>query len=214
MWRVVPGSSVYFFLLDKTTTGLRTMTNSTSKTLPVHLSLLSAALARSVASVLFLPVTVVKTRFEAMGPERPYRSTIHAMQTIFKVEGARSLWAGMVPTLLRDVPHSALYFAMYNYTKGVIQPLRPADSRVPMAALNFLAGVISGLTATVVSHPFDFIRTRLQTQYGQQAPSGMLEMVSKVVKVRLGAQSVPFGGGLSVQCLENVLTYSYLQLVR
>lgn len=73
---------------------------------------------------------------------------------------------------------------MYNYTKGVILPLRPADSRVPVAALNFLSGVISGLTATIVSHPFDFIRTRLQTQYGQQEPSGMIEMITKVVKVR------------------------------
>lgn len=187
MWRVVPGSSVYFFLLDKTTAGLRSVTKTEKKTLPVHLSLLSAAMARSVASVLFLPVTVVKTRFEAMGPERPYRSTIHAMQTIIKVEGARSLWSGLIATLLRDVPHSALYFAMYNYTKGVILPLRTPDSRVPVAALNFLSGVISGLTATIVSHPFDVIRTRLQTQYGSQNPDGMLQMTKKIVTVRLCA---------------------------
>lgn len=186
MWRVVPGSSVYFFLLDKTTTAMKTtMKTPNSTTLPVHLSLLSAALARSVASVLFLPFTVVKTRFEAMGAERPYRSTLHAMQTISRVEGLRALWTGLVPTLLRDVPHSALYFAMYNYMKSVILPLRSPESRIPVVGLNFVAGMISGLTATVVSHPFDVVRTRLQTQYGSTSPRGMIDMTWKMVKVRL-----------------------------
>jgi solute carrier family 25 protein 38 len=184
MWRILPGSAVYFFLLDKVTTGFRQTLSTDVKSLPVHLSLLSAAVARGAASFLFLPITVVKTRFEAMGPNRPYSSTLGALKSIAATEGIRSLWSGLVPTILRDVPHSALYFAMYNYTKSIIIPMRPPDSKVPVGVLNFSAGIISGLSATIISHPFDVIRTRLQTQYSTSSPvKGTFEMTRQIIKV-------------------------------
>lgn len=190
MWRVVPGSSVYFFLLERTTLALKEMQGTSSQLLPFHVSLLSAAIARGVASVIFLPVTVVKTRFEAMGPNRAYSSTLGALRTIARTEGVPTLWSGLVPTVLRDVPHSALYYAMYNYTKSIILPMRSPDSRVPIGALNFASGLISGLTATIVSHPFDVIRTRIQTHNSSTTsashPKGMIKTALKIVKVRFG----------------------------
>lgn len=187
MWRVVPGSSVYFFLLERTTHALKELQGTNGQLLSFHISLLSAAIARGVASVIFLPVTVVKTRFEAMGPSRSYTSTLGALRTIARAEGASALWSGLLPTVLRDVPHSALYYAMYNYTKSLILPLRGPDSRVPIGALNFASGLISGLTATIVSHPFDVIRTRIQTQSAVPSalnPRGMIPMAIKIVRVR------------------------------
>jgi solute carrier family 25 protein 38 len=182
IWRVIPGSAVYFFLLENLTASMKKNMTKEEKRLPVHLSLLSAAMARGVASILFLPITVVKTRFEAMGPTRPYTSTWNAIVSIQKHESLRSLWTGLIPTLLRDVPHSAIYFAMYNYTKSVVIPLRKPDSKIPTGFLNFGAGIISGLTATIISHPFDVIRTRLQTQYGNNKPLGMFELTSLIFK--------------------------------
>jgi hypothetical protein len=161
-----------------------------AKRLPVHLALLSAALARSIASIAFLPVTVVKTRFEALGASTPYSSTWGALRSIAATEGFRSLWSGLVPTVLRDVPHSALYYAMYNYTKSVLLPMRNPDSRIPIGVLNFTAGIISGLSATIFSHPFDVIRTRLQAQ-ASLSSLGMVNMTLKILKVR-SKQEFPF----------------------
>lgn len=184
MWRVVPGSAMYFFLLEKTTASLRKTLAPDAKMLPTHLSLLSAALARSVSSVIFLPITVVKTRFEALGAKTPYTSTWGGLRGIAATEGVRSLWSGLVPTVLRDVPHSALYYAMYNYTKSIMLPMRASDSRIPLPALNFSAGLISGLSATIVSHPFDVIRTRLQSQLLHSDSQGMLSMTIHILRVR------------------------------
>lgn len=187
IWRVVPGSAMYFLLLEKITNLLRRSDGIADirTPLPVHLSLLAGASARSAASVLFLPITVVKTRFEAMGISNPYSSTIGAMQTIARVEGVSSLYRGLVPTVLRDAPHSAFYYAMYNYTKEVLSPYRRPDSQIPVAVLNFVAGLISGLTATIISHPFDVIRTRLQTQFATRSPQGMMAIAAYMIQVCL-----------------------------
>lgn len=165
---------------------------------------------------MFLPVTVVKTRFEAMGPNRPYTSTLGALRAISATEGVGALWSGLVPTVLRDVPHSAIYYAMYNYTKSIIIPWRSPDSRVPISALNFTSGIFSGLTATLVSHPFDVIRTRLQTQYASTISTpttaarlsrGMIPTTLMILKVRPIMGSSPSTVRFYVHKIDTIVVY-------
>lgn len=164
-----------------------------------------AAASRSVASTVFLPLTVVKTRFEAMGSTRPYTSTWNAIVFIQKIEGWRSLWSGLWPTLLRDVPHSALYYSIYNHLKRVLHPLRKNDSKIPIGFYNLAAGVSAGLIATLTNHPFDVIRTRTQTQFGNQKPLGMVKMTARIVKVRTCVWPL-----MRSKDITNILTIPYL----
>uniref|UniRef100_A0A8C5CKS4 Solute carrier family 25 member 38 n=1 Tax=Gadus morhua TaxID=8049 RepID=A0A8C5CKS4_GADMO len=74
--------------------------------------------ARSVAGVLMLPVTVIKTRFES--GRYNYSSVVGALRSMCQTEGPRALFSGLVPTLLRDAPFSGIYVMFYTQTKACL----------------------------------------------------------------------------------------------
>jgi hypothetical protein len=130
-------------------------------------SFVAGVAARSVAAALMSPVAVVKTRIESTSRRDraaapPYRGTAHAVLSIARTEGAASLYSGLLPTIARDAPFSGLYYAAYSRFKEVAAT-DAAQALLPMpAARNFLAGVTAGALATVLTHPADVLKTRLQ----------------------------------------------------
>lgn len=66
---------------------------------------------------------------------------------------------GLVPTLWRDVPFSAVYWSCYEHLRMAIMPLMPASA--PFAA-SFLAGTLAGSLAAAATTPFDVAKTRRQ----------------------------------------------------
>jgi solute carrier family 25 protein 38 len=125
--------------------------------LPALRTFALGAFSRATAAVVFCPVTVVKTRMEyaAVSGVR-YRGTLHALATIARAERVRGLFSGLAPTLLRDAPYSGLYLVMFTHMRHAMG----ADAEHP--GLSFLASVLAGGVATVVTHPPDVVRTRAQ----------------------------------------------------
>ncbi len=96
--------------------------------------------------------------------QSPYRGkgTVRAVIEIAKREGFASLYSGLLPTIARDAPFSGIYFAAYTRLKvAFASPL--VVSAVPAESVRtFGAGVCAGAVATVLTHPADVIKTRLQ----------------------------------------------------
>jgi solute carrier family 25 protein 38 len=129
--------------------------------------------ARGLATALMSPVAVVKTRMEWAGRgSTPYaRGTLRALGHIRRTEGLHSLYAGLVPTLLRDAPFSGIYVAAYTHLKAVLsasvllpsgKPEDGAGSAGRAAAVHLAAGLLAGAFATLLTHPADVLKTRLQ----------------------------------------------------
>ena len=71
--------------------------------------------------------------------------------------GAGTLWRGLGPTLWRDVPFSGLYWASYEGWKAFF-----ARRGRGGAGVAFACGAASGITAALVTSPFDVLKTRRQ----------------------------------------------------
>jgi solute carrier family 25 protein 38 len=105
------------------------------------------ALARGIGAVVISPFSVLKARIE-WNPKSG-----------FKFAGARDMFVGLLPTLARDVPFSGLYMVFYRGFKWME---KPDDSSVRRFGIDFSAGLVAGLLATAITHPFDVIKTRSQ----------------------------------------------------
>lgn len=164
--RCVPGVGLHFCCLD---------------TLQSHFcagrqprageALVFGAASRSLAGVLLIPVTVVKTRYES--GVFVYKSITDALRHTYQFEGIRGLTSGLAPTLMRDVPFSGLYYMFYTQLKAFLFPLCLAKSNSPSSSspsasspslisssfVTFACGINAGLLASVTTQPMDVVST-------------------------------------------------------
>ena len=66
--------------------------------------------ARSIATTIFLPLVVIKTKIEFGSQPNMAKSA----NFIFQTEGLRGFWKGLIPTLARDGPYSGIYLVLYR----------------------------------------------------------------------------------------------------
>lgn len=154
MYRCVPGVGLYFASLHS----LKSSACVDGQPLGPITAILLGAAARTISGVIMIPMTVVKTRYES--GVYGYSGVGEAVRTIYSKEGARGLACGLLPTLLRDAPFSGLYLMFYTQIKLRI----PNEYREgPLSSpCHFSCGVMSGLLASVITQPFDVIKTKMQ----------------------------------------------------
>lgn len=108
------------------------------------------------------PIWLIKTRLQLQveATEQSYKGALHAVRTIIKQDGFLGLYRGMVPALLLT-SHGAIQFAVYERLKQLCdQHGLSADSRH-----YFVMGAASKGAATLVSYPFQVVKSRLQQRF-------------------------------------------------
>lgn len=186
LYRTVPGVGLYF-------SSMHWMRSSICQGRPSTLqSLLIGAAARTFAGSVMIPFTVVKTRVESGAFQ--YRSVPVALHSILTTEGVRGLTRGLGPTLARDVPFSALYLAFYDLLKA-----QTASSSLSPDAGHMLAGLGSGLLASLVTQPADVVKTRMQ-----MAGKGAT-VVATIATLHREAGLVSFAAGLAPRMLRRTV---------
>ena len=154
--RTVPGVGIYFCSLH----WLKTSSGEGEGATPSPLKAIALGMAaRTVAGAIMIPITVVKTRYESGIYD--YKRISHALGSIYSKEGLRGLSCGLVPTLFRDAPYSGLYFMFYTQLKRHIGA-DGGNSALYASSANFSCGVLAGFCASLVTHPFDVIKTKMQ----------------------------------------------------
>jgi solute carrier family 25 protein 38 len=129
-----------------------------------------------------MPLTVLKVRYEST--LYGYSSLVSAARDIARREGFRGFFAGYGATAVRDAPYAGLYVLVYEQSKKRLGRLfagggggNPGDNNrggggekmalSRAASINFASGVLSGVVCSVISNPFDAVKTRIQLQPGQ-----------------------------------------------
>ncbi|XP_053181286.1 mitochondrial glycine transporter B-like isoform X2 [Scomber japonicus] len=121
-------------------------------------AVLLGAGARAVAGVSMLPFTVIKTRFES--GYYNYVSVAGALKSVYETEGLRALFSGLTATLLRDAPFSGIYVMFYSQAKKSMPQEVTSSAYIPL--VNFSAGVVAGVLASLVTQPADVVKTHIQ----------------------------------------------------
>ncbi|XP_065899990.1 mitochondrial glycine transporter B-like [Dysidea avara] len=138
------------------------------------------AASRSFVGVLFLPFTVIKTRYES-GMFK-YRSVMEAVSSIWKSDGNRGLYSGLTATLLRDVPFSGLYLLFYTQGKKAVNSLLE-DPQSHSELTKLPCGIAAGMMASFITQPTDVVKTKLQTKALTGNASTTTQVFIDIIKV-------------------------------
>lgn len=108
------------------------------------------------------PLDVLRARLSVSERNTSVQQTVCNM---VRDEGARSLYRGLLTSMVRVVPFGAINFATYETLRA-----RAVDQyRVqPGAPTSTLMGALSGCTAMTIMYPVDVVRHRMMVQERQQ----------------------------------------------
>uniref|UniRef100_A0A7S0ZBV8 Solute carrier family 25 member 38 homolog n=1 Tax=Timspurckia oligopyrenoides TaxID=708627 RepID=A0A7S0ZBV8_9RHOD len=177
--RNMAGVGIYFVSLGKISDALRSVDGSLSATS----TLIAGASARSFSASLLCPLSVIKTRFEAVELRSKYSGVFNALYVIARQEGFKGLFSGLTPMIARDAPYSAMYVLFYLRSKELLSASvglpagagggfdkhkgskfvpRNASEKYRSMGVNFVSGLVGGGVATLLTQPQDVIKTRMQ----------------------------------------------------
>lgn len=154
----VPATAIYFTAYDQ----LKAFLCGRALTSDFCAPMVAGALARLGTVTVISPLELVRTKLQAQHVS--YRELGACVRTSVAQGGWRSLWLGWGPTVLRDVPFSALYWFNYELVKSWLSGHRPKDQT--SVGISFVAGGISGTVAAILTLPFDVVKTQRQVALG------------------------------------------------
>lgn len=155
----VPATVIYFTCYDQLCALLRVRMGDHAQEAP----LLAGAIARVGSATVISPLELIRTKMQSQ--KQSYTELTHCIRSAVQAEGWVSLWRGLGPTLLRDVPFSAMYW--YNYERAKALLCEHYNTTEATFAISFLSGALSGSFAAIVTLPFDVVKTRRQVELGE-----------------------------------------------
>lgn len=141
--------------------------NSKSAELKPGQTAIAGALSGCFTRATCQPLDVLKIRFQLQvepisykfGQCSKYKSIFQGFSTIYREEGIKSLWKGHIPAQYLSISYGLVQFWFYELaTKNI-----GTQSSFKLVS-DFYCGALAGSLATLISFPFDVVRTRLVAQ--------------------------------------------------
>ena len=123
--------------------------------------MMAGCISRTASVTVIAPLELVRTKLQSRENYR-YSELFPIMRNAVKQEGILSLWRGLSPMLLRDVPFSMVYWLGFEQLKVMLLSRMEYSAMVP-----FLAGSISGAVAAALTTPLDVVKTHMQVELGE-----------------------------------------------
>lgn len=184
----LPTWTIYFSVYERAKTyypNIMGPLGVTSDTINHCMAAVTAGMALSVA---VNPIWVVKTRLmiqgsyprEELRPAAPkptkrqpayYRGTIDAFRQMYKQEGVRVFYSGLVPSMFGLV-HVGIHFPIYERLKKVLRcdhtSLSADNSSYGLVWRLIVASLASKMLASTITYPHEILRTRMQMQHATE----------------------------------------------
>ncbi|KAF6148177.1 hypothetical protein GIB67_011952 [Kingdonia uniflora] len=117
--------------------------------------------------VIASPTDLVKVRMQAdgrllnQGLKPRYTGSFDALNKIARAEGLKGLWQGVVPNVQRAFLVNMGELACYDHAKRFLIRKQVCEDNI---FAHTLASIMSGLAATTLSCPADWVKTRMMNQ--------------------------------------------------
>lgn len=155
----VPATVIYFTCYDQLRNLMRSYLGYDGSFIPV----IAGASARVGAVTVISPLELIRTKSQSR--RLTYRELRVVIRTAVTHGGWLSLWRGWGPSVLRDVPFSAIYWYNYELLKKLL--CKKYNVSEPTLLISFSSGASSGTIAAVLTLPFDVVKTRRQIEIGE-----------------------------------------------
>ncbi|XP_043284563.1 mitochondrial folate transporter/carrier [Venturia canescens] len=161
---------LYFYFYNYIKTSVQG--GNAKKPLGPTLHMVCAANAGVLTLLLTNPIWVVKTRLclqykddVHLAESKRYSGLTDALKKIYKTEGVRGLYKGLVPGMF-GVSHGAIQFMTYEEMKNKYNEYRllPIDTKMGTSEYIVFAA-ISKLIAAASTYPYQVVRARLQDHH-------------------------------------------------
>lgn len=128
-------------------------------------------------------------------------SFLSSFSSVIRTGGIRSLWSGLLPSIIAQVPSTSFYFMAYEELKARIEQ---GDNGISTAYAPLVAGILARTVATTLVSPLDLLRTKamyygggiLPTKAGPRIPSSAKP--TRVSMLEIVRNEISAGGVLSL----------------
>ena len=144
---------------------------------------LASGVSGILTAVFTNPIWVIKTRMLSTARNTPgaYRSISHGTLELYRSEGLRGFYRGLLPSLF-GVSHGAIQFMAYEQLKNH-WALSRKGGKSGLTNLDYLyLSALSKMFAGSITYPYQVVRARLQTYDAQAKYDGAWDVVRQVFK--------------------------------
>lgn len=144
---------------------------------------LASGLSGILTAVFTNPIWVIKTRMLSTARNTPgaYRSIAHGTAALYRSEGIRGFYRGLLPSLF-GVSHGAIQFMAYEQLKNR-WALSRKGGKQGLTNLDYLyLSAVSKMFAGSITYPYQVVRARLQVYDARERYKGAADVVQQVFK--------------------------------
>lgn len=142
-------------------------------------SLLAGGVSGCIAKSCIAPLERTKILFQVSNKPFSLKLAGKKIIQVYHDEGITRLWKGNSATILRVLPYSATQFAAFRGYSHLLM----VDEYTPLTPLQrFFSGAGAGATATLLTYPFDFLRTRMAVKEGEATYRNIGVAISSIVR--------------------------------
>ncbi|XP_068942328.1 mitochondrial glutathione transporter SLC25A40 isoform X2 [Petaurus breviceps papuanus] len=168
----VPATVIYFTSYDQLSSFMKSKVENEA-----YIPIFAGIVARLGAVTVISPLELIRTKMQSKALS--YKELHLFVRRKLSHDGWISLWRGWSPTVMRDVPFSAMYW--YNFEVFKKWLCKSSDKCEPTFGINFTAGAMSGSIASIATLPFDVVKTQKQTRlWIYDTPQGLIPRLIKV----------------------------------
>ncbi|KAI4229305.1 MAG: hypothetical protein L6R36_000957 [Xanthoria steineri] len=174
--------ALYFLWYNRLKAGLQAYYGS-GNGLSYYDFLLASGVAGAMTAVCTNPIWVIKTRMLSTASRHPgaYQSISHGTQQIYRAEGVRGFYRGLIPSLF-GVSHGALQFMAYEQFKRCRTSQHERWGR-KLSTIDYLwLSGVSKVFAGSVTYPYQVVRSRLQMYEAEQTYKGARDAIAQTWK--------------------------------